>query len=424
MLQNVLEILKKRSFIDQVSSEVLKERLNKPINFYIGFDPTADSLHLGNLVPIIAMSWFRRCGHTAYAVCGGATGRIGDPSGKSIERPLRDDAVIEKDVKSIEKQLRTILTRQSEGPEPKFINNDDWLKNLSVIAFLRDIGKNFRLGPMLGKESVRLRLSSEEGMSFTEFSYQILQAYDFYHLNKSNEIELQIGGSDQWGNITAGIELIRRLNNKTAYAITLPLLTRSDGKKFGKSESGAIWLSPDKLSPYEFYQYLVKVADSDVIKLLKVLTFLSIEEIEEIDKSMKSSTYKQNTAQKILAKEVTKFVHGDEGLEIALKVTKGARPGSEACLDKNTLEQISKDMPHIKLSIEEVIEKKYTEIAVISGLVKSKSEAVRLIKNQGAYLNNHKIEDVNFMIKKENLIEDTYLLLGMGKKKKILISLL
>jgi tyrosyl-tRNA synthetase len=275
---------------------------------------------------------------------------------------------------------------------------------------------------MMAKESVRARLQSEEGMSFTEFSYQILQAYDFAYLKKEHGVTIQMGASDQWGNITAGTEYNRKIGGDPIYGVTFPLLTRSDGKKFGKSEEGAVWLSPDKLSPYKFYQYLVRIPDADVIRLLKVLTFLDLEEIEKMERSMSSPGYEPNSAQRLLATEVTRFVHGEEGLEAALRVTEGMAPGSEAKLSGVVLRELASDMPHVKLPQGEAVGQKYVDLVVKSGLLPSKSEATRLIKNGGAYLNNEKVSDVNLSISTADLIDGTFLLLSVGKKNRLLIS--
>ncbi len=416
-MSNIIEILEERGFIDQITDKELKKIIQKPVNFYVGFDPTADSLHVGHLVSIMALSWLEKYGHKPYALVGGATGRIGDPSCKSIERPFLDDKIISDYIDAISVFLKKILTKSV------IVNNNDWYKDIGFVDFLRDIGKHFRIGPMLSKESVKLRMQSEEGLSFTEFSYQVLQAYDFYYLNKHHNICLQMGGSDQWGNIVAGIDLVRKLSQKTVYGITFPLLTKSDGSKFGKSESGAIWLNKDKMSEYQFYQYFVRIPDSDVIKLLKMLTFLDIKEINDIEKQMHSSSYVPNTAQKKLAEEVTKFVHGEKGLQTALRVTKGAAPGTDTKLDAEVLKNIAKDMPNANLKHKDVVDIKYTDLCVKIGLTASKSEAVRLIKNQGAYLNNQKITDPSYLVSEQDLIDGSFVLFGSGKKKKILISI-
>lgn len=306
---------------------------------------------------------------------------------------------------------------------PIVLNNDDWLGKFSLIDFLRDVGKHFRVGPMLGKDSVRSRIQSEEGISFTEFTYQVLQGYDFYHLSQEEGITLQMGGSDQWGNITAGMELSRKLNGKPLFGMTFPLLTRSDGAKFGKSEGGAIWLDPQKTSPYQFYQYLVRVADADVTRMMRMITFMDLKEIEEFEKAFASGDFTPNAAQKRLAEGVTRFVHGDKGVEIALRVTEAAAPGSKATLDPEVLREIAKDMPTATLAMGDVVEKSYAEVATKAGLLNSKGEAVRLIKNGGAYLNNEKVDDQSFVIENKHVIGGEYLLFGSGKKKKILIKI-
>ncbi|MFA5250087.1 MAG: tyrosine--tRNA ligase [Parachlamydiales bacterium] len=421
----LFEVLKKRGFIQDLSSEELFELASRPLGVYLGFDPTADSLHLGNLVGIIALSWFQRYGHTPYALIGGATGRIGDPSGKSLERPFLQEDLIEANTAGIKAFLEEILLRNGDknGPKPVCLNNNDWLKDVFLIDFLRDIGKHFRVSGMLAKESVKLRMETEEGISFTEFCYQLLQGYDFYHLFSEKQIVLQAGGSDQWGNITAGIELIRRKKGASAYGFTFPLLTRSDGKKFGKSEKGAIWLSSAKLSHYEFYQYLYGVADADVVFLLKMLTFVPLETIEEIEKQMGSSAYIVGSAQKLLASEVTRFVRGEAGLESALKVTEKARPGEEAVLKAAELEQIFSQMPHLELTYNEVVGQKLVDLLQKTRLTSSKSEGIRLIKNEGAYLNNQKVLSEDYLLQDKDLIEGRFIVLSKGKKNKLIIRL-
>ncbi len=421
-MSTVLDCLLERGFIDALTSDDLKERVKKPLKVYLGFDPTADSLHIGNLMGIVALGWFQRFGHTPVVLLGGATGYIGDPSGKSEERPLLSSAMIERNVQSIANQIASVLDTKASNA-PLFVNNYEWISKMSCIDFLRDVGKHFRIGPMLGKESVRARIDSQEGMSYTEFSYQLIQAYDFYYLLEHYDVSLQLGGSDQWGNITAGCDLIRKLSKKGAYGLTWPLLTRSDGKKFGKSEGGAVWLCPEKCSPYQFYQYFVKVADADVITLLKRLTFLPMDEITAIEKGMQESAYLPNTAQRRLAEEVTRLVHGEEGLRTALRVTEGAAPGKEAVLSAEVLQEIAKDMPHIELKREEVLGIKVVDLMALSKLVSSKGEAHRLIQNGGAYLNNVKITEGSLPISEEHLIGGAYLLLGAGKKKRLLVHL-
>jgi tyrosyl-tRNA synthetase len=417
-MQNIIDVLLERGFVDQMTSPDLRARAAKPLKVYIGFDPTAPSLHLGNLVGIMALAWFQKFGHTPYALIGGATGRIGDPSGKSSERPLLTDETLQYNVACLNRFFHHILNFP-QGPRPVIVNNDDWLGKYSLVNFLRDVGKYFRVGPMLAKESVRARLASEEGLSFTEFTYQVLQGFDFHYLHQKEGLVLQMGGSDQWGNITAGIEFHRKMGGDPIYGLTFPLLTRSDGKKFGKTEEGAIWLSSDHLSPYQFYQYLIRTSDADVIRLLKMLTFLDMKEIEAIEKGMNIP----NSAQKRLAEEVTFFVHGKEGLEAALRVTEGIAPGTETELAAATLRELASDMPHVRLSRDQVVGQKFVDLASQIQLTSSKSEAVRLIKNGGAYFNNKKISDPYFCFSSKDLIEDSYLLLGSGKKRRILIEI-
>lgn len=415
-MKNVITALLERGFIDQMTSDELAKHVEKPISVYIGFDPTADSLHLGNLVGIMALAWFEKFGHTPVAILGGATGRIGDPSGKSTERPLLDEKTLSYNVDRLRTFFHKIL------PHSKVLNNQDWLGKMSLIEFLRDVGKHFRIGPMLSKESVRARVQSEEGMSFTEFSYQTLQGYDFYYLSRHHNVSLQMGGSDQWGNITAGIEFNRKLGGGAIYGLTFPLITRSDGKKFGKSEEGAIWLSEDRLSPYHLYQYLFRLPDADVIRLLKMLTFMELSEIQKIEKQMAEVAYVPNSAQKRLAEEVVRFVHGEEGVSSAVRATEAMAPGSEAVLSGETLKNLARDLPNATLKRSEVIGQKFSDVATLLGMTPSKSEATRLIKNGGAYLNNEKIGDAAFIIDESQLIDGAYLIISAGKKNKMVVT--
>lgn len=422
-MTNVIDLLKERGFIEAMTSEELREFAKKPLKVYCGFDPTSNSLHIGNMVAIMGLAWFQRCGHTPVVIVGGATGMIGDPSGKSAERQLLDPQTIQVNLKGIQKNIETILNFGSAEHKPIFLNNYDWFKEFSFIDFLREVGKYFRIGTMLAKESVKARMGSEEGMSFTEFSYQALQGYDFLYLFQHYGVNVQLGGSDQWGNITAGTELIRKVVGTPAHGITFPLLTRSDGQKFGKSEKGAIWLSSEKLSPYEFYQYLYRTADADVITLMRLLTFMEMSEIRSYEQQMKKGDYVPNTAQKRLAEEVTRIVHGEEGVEMALRVTAGAAPGSKTDLDAKRLEELAGEMPSQTLKVNDVINQKLVDLLVQVGLQSSKGEARRLIRNGGVYVNNEQVLDENHAILQQHLIENRLLLLAIGKKNKMLIRI-
>lgn len=422
-MHNIIDVLQERGFIDSMTSEGMREITELPVKVYCGFDPTSDSLHVGNMVGLMALAWFQRCGHTPIAVMGGATGMIGDPSGKSSERQLLDFDTIQHNLKGIRKNLERVLDFDLPGNKPVILNNYDWFKSFSFIEFLRDVGKYFRVGQMLAKESVRARMNSEEGMSFTEFSYQLLQGYDFLYLYENLGVSMQIGGSDQWGNITAGTDLIRKMLGKSAHGITFPLLTRSDGQKFGKSEKGAIWLSSDRLSPYEFYQYLIRVSDADVIALMRLLTFMDMSEVRHYEQLMKGPHYTPNAAQKRLAEEVTRIVHGEEGVQTALRVTAGVTPGAETALDAQILETLAGDMPNYKLKKSDIINVKIIDLIVNIGLQASKGDARRLMRNGGVYVNNEQIQDESYVLGHIHLIEGRLLLLAVGKKNKVLIRL-
>ena len=430
----MIEVLRSRGLVQEITSPELEIASTKEsLLVYCGFDPTADSLHLGNLLGIIVLSWFQRCGHRPVALLGGATGRVGDPSGKSAERPVLSEEEIEANTKGIEGTLRGLLTPLpgSNAHEPLIVNNLDWFGSMRLLTFLRDIGKFARVGTMIAKESVRKRMESESGISYTEFTYQLLQGYDFVHMAREMGLKVQVGGSDQWGNIIAGTDLVRRMLGKgeesmengqeQAFGLTFPLLLKADGSKFGKSESGAVWLSPEKLSAYEFYQFLLKTTDADIPKFLRMLTFLPLDEIEAIEASMQASDYVPNTAQKRLAEEVTKFVRGEEGLAQALKATAALAPGSSAELDVDTLEAAAADAPSAVLAKDQIIGQPLADVMVLAGMQPSKAAGRRLIKGGGVRVNNIKISDELHVLSEDDLIGGRMMLLAAGKKNKTLV---
>ncbi|XP_057433517.1 tyrosine--tRNA ligase, chloroplastic/mitochondrial-like [Lotus japonicus] len=441
--RSVIGILEQRGLLESITSDALRtassNAIDAPLKVYCGFDPTAESLHLGNLLGIIVLSWFRRCGHNVVALIGGATARVGDPSGKSLERPELDVETLERNTAGIENTIRTILGRAQNlnleelsvgdgnlcDSSVVVLNNYDWWKEFSLLDFLKRVGKYARVGSMMAKESVRKRLDSEQGMSYTEFTYQLLQGYDFLHLFQNEGVTVQIGGSDQWGNITAGTELVRKILQveSAVYGFTFPLLLKSDGTKFGKSEDGAIWLSPSLLSPYKFYQYFFSVPDADVVRFLKILTFLDIEEIVKLEEEMVKPGYVPNTAQRRLAEEVTRFVHGEDGLKEALRATEALRPGSETKLDWKTIEGIAEDVPSCSLAYDEVLNQSLVDLSVSSGLFDSKSSARRLLKQGGLYLNNSRVNSENKKIEAADIVDGKVLLLSAGKKNKVLVRI-
>lgn len=425
---NVVEVLEERGLLEALTSDILRSACSDPnlppLRVYCGFDPTAESLHLGNLLGIIVLSWFLRCGHEVVALVGGATARVGDPSGKSLERPELDLLTLEKNTNEISANIRGILGRVGVDSSFVVLNNYDWWKDVTLLDFLKEVGRYARVGSMMSKESVRKRLESEQGMSYTEFTYQLLQGFDFLHLFRKEGVSVQIGGSDQWGNITAGTDLIRRvLQADGAYGLTFPLLLKGDGTKFGKSEDGAIWLSPSLLSPYKFYQYFFSVPDADVVRFLKILTFLSMEEIAQLERDMQMAGYVPNTAQRRLAEEVTRFVHGNEGLHEALKATEALRPGAETKLDWKTIDGIAQDVPCCYLSYDQVLSLSLLDLCVSTGLIDSKSAARRLLKQGGLYLNNNRVDSEAKTIEADDIIEGKIILLSAGKKNKMVVRL-
>ena len=398
--------------------------LEKPRTLYVGFDPTADSLHVGHLLAVMLLRRFQQAGHRPIALVGGATGMIGDPSGKSAERNLLSVETLQVNVADMEKQLRRFLDFDRGPNAAMLVNNHDWMGPYSYLEFLRDVGKHFPVNVMLGKDSVKTRLErSDSGLSYTEFSYMLLQAYDFVHLYDAYGCEIQAGGSDQWGNITAGIDLARRMRSVQLHGLTCPLLTKSDGAKMGKTEQGALWLSPEKTSPYRFYQYWINLADSDVGKCLRYLTDLTQVEIVELE-AAHAAAPERREAQKRLGSELTQMVHGEEGLASALRATAVLFGAEITDLTDAELDEAFADAPNRELPFDRLGGPglPLADALVEAGLAKSKSEARRTITQGGVYMNNRREEDPELRIGPSALAGETVLVLRTGKKAYSLLK--
>lgn len=409
---NLYEDLKWRGLLYQQTDDDLAEKLNnEKLVFYLGADPTADSLHIGHLLAYLVAKRLEDYGHKPILVIGGGTGLIGDPSFKSQERKLLSIEESLKNAEGIARQAKHIL------PEATVVNNYDWLSSLNAIEFLRDIGKHFNVAYMMSKDSVKSRI--ENGISFTEFSYQIIQAWDFEHLYRNYNCTLQIGGQDQWGNITAGMELIRKIHTIEAkvYGITFPLVTKADGTKFGKTESGAVWLDKNKTSVYDFYQYWINTADQDVINRLKQFTFLSKDQIDELEETLVKEPEKR-LAQKVLAEEITKIVHGEKELRKAIKVTEALFSGDVSDLD---IEEIEMGFSNLD-SIEITDEKPLIDCLIDLNIASSKRQARELITSNAITVNGNKETDLDFLVKKENALHQKYTIIRKGKKKYSIIK--
>ena len=422
-MTDIFEDLKWRGLIHQTTADdFLPGWLSSGSRtLYAGFDPTADSLHVGSLLPLMVLRRFQRAGHKPIAIAGGATGMIGDPSGKSAERNLQTQEQLDANLAGIEVQMRHVLDFDCGDNSAILVNNNDWMSKFSYIEFLRDVGKNFPVNVMLGKDSVKSRLGSDAGLSYTEFSYMLLQAYDFAHLNQEYGCELQIGGSDQWGNVTAGIDLGRRMHGVQLYGMTCPLLTKSDGAKMGKTESGAIWLSPERTSPYQFYQYWVNVADDDTGKCLRFLTELSHDEITALDASRESEPHKRES-QKRLAEELTRLIHGEDGLKSALQATEIFFGAEIESLSDAELGQIFADVPSSEQSVTVLNDGiGLIDAVVTTGLSKSKSDARRSIKQGSIYVNNKRVDDIEYKLTQKDLASESVIVLRSGKRKYALL---
>ncbi|MGD6802608.1 tyrosine--tRNA ligase [Rossellomorea vietnamensis] len=403
----------------QTDEEGLKTLLDKEkISIYCGIDPTADSMHIGHLLPFLTLRRFQNHGHRPLVLVGGATGLIGDPSGKSEERKLQTVESIQHNVESIKEQLKSIFDFQGENGAV-MVNNFDWIGPMDMVTFLRDFGKHIGVNYMLAKDTISSRL--ETGISYTEFTYTILQAMDFNHLYENYNCKLQIGGSDQWGNITTGLELIRRTREEEskAFGFTIPLVTKADGTKFGKTESGAIWLDPEKTSPYEFYQFWINTADADVIKYLKYFTFLTHEEIEGLAQAVETEPHLRK-AQKTLAEEMTKLIHGEEALAQAIKITEALFSGNIKELSSAEIKQGFKDVPSFTQAKDEEIN--LVDLLVNTKIASSKRQAREDIGNGAIYINGDRTTDLQHVMSESDRIDDQFTIIRRGKKKYFMIQ--
>ena len=422
-MTDLLDDLKWRGLIAQTTDEkALREALKKPITLYVGFDPTAPSIHVGNLVVLFVLRRFQLAGHNPLPLVGGATGLVGDPSGKNEERTLNTTDVVAQWVDRIKKQLSKFMDFDSKTNPAVMVNNLDWTAPMSAIEFLRDIGKHFSVNQMLSKDAVSARLE-KDGISYTEFSYQVLQSMDYLELYRRHNCTLQIGGSDQWGNITAGLDLIRRVESGSAHALTVPLLTKADGTKFGKTAGGSVWLDPEMTSPYAFFQYWLNSDDKDVINFLKVFSFKSRAEIEALEKSHNENPGARE-AHRELARELTSLVHSPE---IAQRVEDAARAlfgqGDLTELDEATLAGALSELPRVQVKSGEEIPT-WVDLLAATGVVDSKSAARRIVKEGGAYLNNEKVAAEDFRLEKTHFLCGKYAVLRKGKRDLAAVELI
>lgn len=424
-VKNAFEELKWRGMLFDYVEGVERILDEQKVTVYNGFDATADSLHVGHMVPLLALARLQRFGHHPIALAGGGTSMIGDPSGKSAERQLLSQQIIEENVESIKGQLAHFLDFEVKSNPARVMNNANWLMKLDLIEFLRDIGKHFTINYMLAKDSVKSRIDREEGISYTEFSYMLLQSYDYLYLNQHENCIMQTGGSDQWGNITAGAELVRRVTGNSVYGMVYPLITKSDGTKFGKTESGAVWLKAERTSPFKFYQFWLNTDDKDVINYLKFFTFLPKEEIEELEFSVKDHP-ELREAQKRLSKEITAIVHGETALSNAEQATQVLFGGSLDGLSGKEIEEIFEEVPSTNLpkSRFEGQGTSIIDLLVDCGVAKSKGEARRSIQEGGINLNNQRVTEVDQGVTLNNLIDNQYLILRKGRKNYYFVKVL
>ncbi len=416
---HIFDELKERGLIFQTTDEeALRHALEEgQVSYYTGYDPTADSLHLGHLVAILTSRRLQLAGHKPYALVGGATGLIGDPSFKDAERSLQTKETVEDWVKSIQGQLAGLLDFENGQNKAEMVNNYDWFSDISFIDFLRDVGKYFTVNYMMSKESVKKRI--ETGISYTEFAYQIMQGYDFFILNQKHGVTLQIGGSDQWGNMTAGTELLRRKADKAGHVITVPLITDATGKKFGKSEGNAVWLNADKTSPYEMYQFWMNVMDDDAVRFLKIFTFLSLDEIETIRQQFEAAPH-ERLAQKILAREVVSLVHGEKAYQEALNITEQLFAGNIKNLSVKELKQGLRGVPNYQVKEEDSLN--IVDLLVVAGVVNSKRQAREDVQNGAIYLNGDRIQDLDYTLSNTDKLENELTVIRRGKKKYFVLT--
>ena len=429
-MKNFVEELKWRGMIHDITPGAEEELMKGPAAAYVGIDPTGDSLHIGHLVSVMILKHFQNCGHKPYALVGGATGMIGDPSMKSAERNLLDEETLGHNVECIKAQLGRFLDFDSDSPNAaKLVNNYDWMKVYTFINFARDIGKLITVNYMMSKDSVKKRLSrdSSEGMSFTEFSYQLLQGYDFLYLYEHEGVRLQLGGADQWGNITTGTELIRRTLGEQAFALTCPLITKSDGTKFGKTEKGNIWLDPKKTSPYEFYQFWLNVADDDAEKYIKIFTMLDRETIESAIEEHRQDPGRRSL-QQLLAKEVTIMIHGETEYANALAASKmlfGNSTSEELRkLDEKTFLAVFNGVPTFDVPKSELPCNILDFLAVKTGVFPSKGEARKMTAGGGVSINKDKVTDINYEVSEKDIMDGKYILAQKGKKNYFIINVI
>ena len=425
-MKNFIEELRWRGLVHDIIPGTEEQLLKEMTTAYVGFDPTAESLHIGSLIPIIVLVHFQQCGHRPISLVGGATGMIGDPTGKSTERILLNKETLQKNEAGIRRQLEKFIDFDSAAANAGLmINNYDWFKEMSFIDFIREAGKHITVNYMMAKDSVKKRLESDTGMSFTEFCYQLMQGFDFYRLYNDQNCKMQFGGSDQWGNIVTGVELIRRKMGAEAFAFTSPLLKKADGSKFGKSEGGNVWLDPEKTSPYKFYQFWLNTSDEDAERFLKIFTFLNKEEIAELVSRHKGNEH-ERILQRKLAEEVTRFVHSEADLQFAIRASRILFSNDTASVlkelnEKQLLEMLD-GVPTFQIASDSFFEKDIVTVLNESGIFASKGEAKKMIANGGVFLNKEKVAGPELVLNRELLLQEKYLLVQKGKKNYYLLT--